>query len=185
MTQDEINKKAEGLDIDAQLSWLSRVRYFFQEAEDAPYLEAIHRSLKKIKIINESELTAAEVEKPKTRKRKHPEFADAYTTFVQFHSQIGARISTADEKALARIVAYLTEQSKQKNEAGALAAWKYILSNWTKLSPWLQKQIALTSIDKHILEILTTLRNGNSKSDASRKTETNLKARINQKRAGQ
>lgn len=84
-----------------------------------------------------------------------------YNSFILEKTGLGAKINTADGAAMKRIIAYLKKQVKDKGDVNAsvVDAWKYILTNWSKLSAFYQSQVKLVQIDSNFPNILTQLRN--------------------------
>jgi hypothetical protein len=84
-----------------------------------------------------------------------------YNSFILEKTGLGAKINTADGAAMKRIIAYLKQQVKEKDdvEASVVEAWRYVLSNWSKLSAFYQSQVKLVQIDSNFPNILTQLRN--------------------------
>lgn len=81
----------------------------------------------------------------------------AYTNWYSKRTNIKARTTSGDLKALKEIARYLTEVS-DGDQAKALASFNTLLANWHLLSEWMQKQVGLTSINKHLTEIIEQLR---------------------------
>ena len=102
-----------------------------------------------------------------------------YKEWHKAHTGRAARIQGQDGAALKLIAKYLRQEAKQQDEAGALDAWRYILANWGRLSDFIQRQVALTQMNKNLPEILTTLRHGGANKQADKRaTAENLAASI-------
>ena len=84
-----------------------------------------------------------------------------YNSFILEKTGLGAKINSTDGAAMKRIIAYLKQQVKDKGDVNAsvVDAWKYILTNWSKLSAFYQSQVKLAQIDSNFPNILTQLRN--------------------------
>lgn len=100
------------------------------------------------------------------------QFMGAYFAFFRkVNNGIEPNITAAQGKALKEIIKYLRRQSHSKDDAGALASWEFILSNWHKLTKFIQQQNSLTQIYKYINEIITQLKNGHYDKSATRDQE--------------
>lgn len=106
------------------------------------------------------------------------DFVKAYDDFCRSFSGVGAKMDGAQGAALKKIVAYLIRENKDKDEAGALLAWNYILNNWKNLTKFIQNQVSLTQINKNLPEILTQLRNGATKQAGSKAAVNAVRDRI-------
>lgn len=91
----------------------------------------------------------------------YKQFEEEYHAFCQ--RELGARgkMDGAQGKALNSIIDYLKEYCRAKDEAGALASWKYLLSHWHQVPPFLAAQKNLTAINKYLMEILEAIRKAN------------------------
>lgn len=155
-----------------QQAWLGRWAYFHQKDEEAQNaIEALKESLKRLE----------EIEKG-PQFEKYRDFIDVYFTWHKEHSGVDPRMTAAQGRALKEIITYLVSQSKTEDEDGALLAWEYILKNWSRLTKFLQNQVALTQINKNLTEILTQLRNGKDESASKKSKRDQLKSRIKQSR---
>jgi hypothetical protein len=109
-----------------------------------------------------------------------PSFQGFMDMYCQWHSHtvgVGARITARDGKALKAIMKYLRENSKRKDDQGAKQAWSFILTCWDRLSPFIQKQVALTQIEKNLPEIIATLKQYATRQDRNN-TSASIAARI-------
>lgn len=104
---------------------------------------------------------------PKDKLNHRPYLAE-YASFYERFVGVKPKVMSGDAAAMIRIAKYLIEVSNTSDEDGGLTAWIYILKNWTKLTPYLQKQTRITQIEKNINEIITQLRNGKSTSNNDR-----------------
>jgi hypothetical protein len=100
-------------------------------------------------------------------------FMDMYCKWHQQQVGVGARITPREGKALKLIISYLRENSKKKDDQGALDAWSFILLHWDKLSAFLQKQVSLSQINRNIPEIIA-----NIKQHATNQNRNNTSAQI-------
>lgn len=88
----------------------------------------------------------------------YKQFEAEYRAWHLQKKQLAARMDGGQGTALHAIIAYLKENSRTQDEAGALASWKYLLLHWDKLSEFLQRQTTLTAINKYLTEIIDTIR---------------------------
>lgn len=166
------------LTIDQQIAHIGKLQYWCKEADDQTALDAIKLTLKDYKRLIEEVAAEPAPEKP----NMFPAFVKAYDTFCRIKTKAGAKMDGANGKALKTIIQFLTQEALQKDEAGALEAWKYILLNWDKLTPFIQNQVSLLQINKNLPEILMQLRrNGKT---ASEQTANNVRESIRAGRAG-
>jgi len=88
----------------------------------------------------------------------YKQFEAEYRTFCQRETGLPARMDGAQGKALHAIIGYLRENSTAKDDTGALASWIYVLNNWRKVPDFLQRQTALTAINKYLTEIMQAIK---------------------------
>jgi len=106
--------------------------------------------------------------------------------YFEFHSAtagVGPRMDARQGKALKSIIAYLRSNSNRKDDEGAIQAWAFILKYWSSLSDFMQKQIALTSIERNISEIIMQLKQHATRNNRQN-TSAQLAARIANRRHG-
>jgi DNA-binding transcriptional MerR regulator len=113
---------------------------------------------------------------------QYQKFVDVYFEFCQSYINVDPVMDGRQGKAMREIIAYLINNCKAKDEAGALAAWLFILQKWENLTPYIRNQTTLAQIKKNLQEILTQLRNGNTKQEAGRRTSSAIRSRA--KRSG-
>ena len=92
-----------------------------------------------------------------------------YDKFCKDSFDAPAKINGAEGKALKQIIVYLKGLCKAKGDDSLEAiknSFKYILSNWGSLEPFLQKQIKLTQINSNLINIINQLKNGKSNSNS-------------------
>jgi hypothetical protein len=149
-----------------QIAWIGKFQYWFQGQEEHNALEQVKESLRRLGKLEESmrdtETQAQGDSKEETPKSQYKDFIAAYHSFCTTYIGVGPKLDGVQGKAMKQIIAYLVQESKGKDEDGALAAWSYILSNWGMLTEFLQKQTALVQINKNLQEILTQLRHAKS-----------------------
>lgn len=91
----------------------------------------------------------------------YKQFEAEYRAFCEREAGLPARMDGGQGRALNEIVAYLRANCQGRDDAGALASWKYVLGHWAKLTPFLQRQKALTALNKYLVEILELIRKAN------------------------
>jgi hypothetical protein len=99
-----------------------------------------------------------------------------YDDFCQREMGMGAKIDGLQGKSMKSIISYLETQVKKKqgeieesvlNEE-VIKAWTFILTQWSSISDFYKAQIRLNQINSNLPNILTQLKNANSKSRASK-----------------
>jgi len=140
--------------IEEQIAWIGKVQYWFQDREEADMLGEIKKSLKRLQKLEQ-----------RGGYEKYKDFIRVYDEFCKGFIGVGAKIDGVQGRAMKMIIKYLIQQSKDHSEEGALAAWEYILKNWTKLSDFIQTQTSLAQINKNLQEILTQLRHAGKKTN--------------------
>lgn len=172
--------------IDEQIAWIGSIQYWFQKNEGADNLQAVKESLRRLKKLEaeyaklESELDRAKMGEKKLE--LYHQFIDTYDQFCRAYIGAGAKLDGVQGKAMKSIIAYLTKESKDKSEEGALLAWKFILAHWAKLTKFIQNQTSLVQINKNLQEILTQLRRGKDKQAAQQNAISGTRQRIIERR---
>lgn len=94
-------------------------------------------------------------------------FKDEYKNFIQLITggEAQPRWDNYETQALARIIEYLKENSKEKNYESALQSWIYILKKWKTLDAFMQARIKVVEIDKDLVKIINYIKNGNNKTN--------------------
>jgi len=93
-----------------------------------------------------------------------------YNDFIKEKTGASAKIDGAQGNAMKSIIKYLLAQEKiSGNEEQALIGWKFILENFSKVEPFLQKQLKITEINSNIPNILNQIKNGIPKSGNAKK----------------
>lgn len=158
--------------LEEQIAWIGSIQYWFQDKPEASNLTHIKDSLRKLQKLEDI-----------SRQRKeqkvdvYADFIGAYDEFCKSFIGVGAKIDGAQGKAMKTIIKYLVQESKEGTTEGALNAWKYILSNWNRLSAFIRQQTALVQINKNLQEILTQLRHGHGKA-TGQTTANSIKQRV-------
>lgn len=131
---------------------------------------------------NEEELT----DKPSIDGQLYKQAIAAYDTFLREQIGTGLKMNAGQGKALKDILKYLEKESKDPSPAGVLASWEFILAKWNMQSEFIGKQVNLTQINKNLLEILSNIRNGNTKAKQQhrRSEKEQLKADLRKRREG-
>jgi hypothetical protein len=96
-----------------------------------------------------------------------PLMVEAYDEFCKQRMDMGAKMNPHQGKAMKSIILYLANQIKNKRgeipeeqlKTEILAAWNYILGNWSKINGYFAEQIKLSQIDSNLPNLLVQLRN--------------------------
>ncbi|MEB3041626.1 hypothetical protein [Capnocytophaga gingivalis] len=88
-------------------------------------------------------------------------FLDEWFAFYNRLFGVAPKFTGADGKALKQIIAYLTGNSADEEEA--LATWQYLLQNWQKLDEFHQRNTDLKYINSQLNKILQNAKRNNSK----------------------
>lgn len=186
------------MNLPEQIAWLSAQAYWHQ---DEPVIEEVRQSLKLLRTLLD-ELPVTDIEQLKEayalyqkrgsgaeaalkqpsgevmKYKKYQSFVDLYFTFCKSYIGVEPRMDARQGKAMNLIIEYLVSNSKKKTEDGALAAWEFILKNWLSLTPYIRNQTTCAQVLKNIQEILTQLRNGNTKQDRAAKATSSIRERF-------
>jgi hypothetical protein len=154
------------------------------------YLQNDHYPPGKQKVINEVievleladkfNLIPAEID-PST----YQEFVKSYYAFRKERGNT-PRLTPAAGKALKDIIRYLLQVEKIGGDPQkALEGWNYILKHWNYLNEFLQSQVGLTQINKHLEEIIDKLTHAEStKKRASTNAKSELEKHLKQRKRG-
>lgn len=88
-------------------------------------------------------------------------FLDEWFAFYNRLFGVAPKFTGADGKALKQIIAYLTGNSADEEEA--LATWQYLLQNWGQLDEFHQRNTDLKYINSQLNKILQNAKRNNSK----------------------
>ena len=88
-------------------------------------------------------------------------FLDEWFAFYNRLFGVAPKYTGADGKALKQIIAYLTGNSADEEEA--LATWLYLLQHWQQLDEFHQRNTDLKYINSQLNKILQNAKRGNSK----------------------
>lgn len=173
------------MNIDQQLDFIGKFQSWCHEDADREALAAIRLALEDYRRIMDLSngdpslffsLPAPVPVALAEETSRYQSFIKRYDTFCRWVSGAGAKMDGVQGKAMKAIIKYLIKESKASDEQGALDAWDYVLTNWAKLSPFIQTQISLVQINKNLAEILMQLRkNGKT---ASEQTAASVRASI-------
>tara|TARA_R110000744_G_scaffold106225_1_gene202436 strand:+ start:1855 stop:2631 length:777 start_codon:yes stop_codon:yes gene_type:complete len=108
--------------------------------------------------------------KPKDNNPYYTELLFVYDKFCKETFDAPAKINGMEGKALKQIISYLKGLCKVKGDDSLEAvknAFSYILSNWSSLEPFLQKQIKLSQINSNLANIINQLKNGTERKSNS------------------
>jgi hypothetical protein len=124
-------------------------------------------------------------DKPSVDGQLYKQAIAAYDTFLREQIGTGLKMNAGQGKAMKDILKYLEKESKDPSPSGVLASWEFILAKWTMQSEFIGKQVNLTQINKNLLEILSSIRNGNTKAKQqhNRREKEQLKADIRKRRS--
>jgi hypothetical protein len=95
-----------------------------------------------------------------------------YDLFCISYTGMGAKMDAMQGNSMKQIIKYLSSQviNKKGGNIGdailmqeIIAAWKFILANWSVLDTYYSKQIKLNQINSNLPNILTQLRNNKQK----------------------
>lgn len=109
--------------------------------------------------------------------------------FSAFRKALGVPVmgfNGHDGKAIKAMKEYLLELTNQDEER-ALRGFEFVLNNWKKLTPFQQRMIKPSDMNKYLPEMILTLNpNGPtaSKADRDRTQRANLRADIRARRQG-
>tara|TARA_R100001244_G_scaffold26657_2_gene26603 strand:- start:223 stop:879 length:657 start_codon:yes stop_codon:yes gene_type:complete len=93
----------------------------------------------------------------------YKEMINIYDLFCRSKFDAPAKINGSEGKAMKSIIVYLKALCKSKGDDSdqqIIKSWRFILSGWDKLEPFLQKQIKLTQINSNLTNIINQLKNG-------------------------
>lgn len=176
------------IDIDEQIAFLGKYAFWhnakFRESDDRDAWDAIARSLRKLKALEEN----WEEVQPPSKKKKPRKQSEMFKKFVKEYHEFCKRMvgecvfTKMDEVCMHHIIQRLTKASKEGTEEGAFLAWQYILACWGDLSVFIQNQIQVSNIEKNLLEILMQLRNGANKQAVQKKKSSRLRDNIRSRR---
>lgn len=178
------------MDIKEQIAAIGAIGYFHQK-EMGDALMPIRASLRVLDVMAEAGLPVEQPELIITAwqnaqnsagaEAKHvrfQEFIHLYSEWFLTHVGVSPRIDSRAGKAMNQLIDYLIRNCKAQNEDGAFAALTFILEHWGKLSPFIAKQTSVYQINKNIEEILTQLRNGNTKQERNASATASVRDRI-------
>jgi hypothetical protein len=120
------------------------------------YMSALVTALQKLAAFEKAETKRAAKQKELGGQK---EYTDAYFVFYEKRIGVKPKFGAADGKAIKEIKIYLESAVSEP-----LLAWQYILSNWSKLTPFIANQCTALGINKNINEIMSQLKNGTTKS---------------------
>ncbi len=140
--------------VEALLRNLDAVLEAVNFGDDAPAFVALQAALRQPLA---GPASAVPVPTPEAR-TLYKQFEEAYRVWCRTTTGLAARLDGGQGLALKAIIGYLREHSREQTDAGALASWQYLLANWGHVPPFLQRQTALTAINKYLTEIMTAIR---------------------------
>jgi len=128
------------------------------------------KSIKNKKSVYLTTLTIAKANFGNAEAQKnYDKFESRYKEFILKQSQgsATAKMDSYEKRALRSIINYLFENSVTNNYEGAFKSFDYILNKWSNLDQFMQGRIKCQEIDKDIVKIISTLKNGNNKNNPS------------------
>lgn len=87
-------------------------------------------------------------------------FIEVYDLFIKSKTGFPAKIDEVQGASMKKLIQYLSNASKEKNEEGGLKTWQYILNNWGSIEDFYQSKLKLTEINSNIVNILAQIKNG-------------------------
>ena len=147
------------------------------EQTPEPHSKAIREAIKHLS-------KAARKQQPKyppLQEQIYQPCIDLYYTWHEAAVGLAPRMNAREGAAMKKIISYLRENSKTKDDAGALAAWEFILRHWPHLSQFLQRQTTLVQIEKNLTEIIATIKQYATRQDRNN-TSASIAARIARRR---
>ena len=99
----------------------------------------------------------------------YKQFEAAYHEFHEAQTGLLGKMDGGQGKALNDIINYLLANSRTRDAAGALKSWTFLLKHWHQVAPFLQKQKALTAINKYLVELLEDVRKANQQKVVDKK----------------
>lgn len=154
-----------------QIAWIGAWMYQNQSSELAKVLEHVRRSLFRLEKYDEANPGAETMDDAESRSVDHRPYLGEYSKWYTSYIGVKPKIMSGDGAAAKRIAKYLVEVSVTQDEEGGLLSWKFILTKWKRLTPFIQKQTRLSQIEKNLPEIITQLKNGNKPDAAASERE--------------
>jgi hypothetical protein len=122
---------------------------------------------------NKKEDKKEKEKKPRETKSTVPNqlFLDVYNDFLKSRTGTTEQFSVQGRTALQKIILYLREQVKNSHpnldgdelNKQNIQAWKYVLHNYEKWDSFHQKQLKLEQINSNLINIISSIKNGNTK----------------------
>lgn len=113
-------------------------------------------------------VTSDAFDQPPPPKDIYQKALDHYIDWYFQRHNFRFKMTPASGKGLKAILAYLKQESKTKDDNGALLSFQFILNEFGRLPKWYQTDcVSLLMIEKKINEILIHLRNGTTNKAAS------------------
>jgi hypothetical protein len=92
----------------------------------------------------------------------YPNCMAIYDAFIRKHTGVGANITSATGAAMKKIIKFLKEQVKNKEDLNHEVpfSFKLILDNYEKWLPFHRQQLNLNQIESNLINIITAIKNG-------------------------
>jgi hypothetical protein len=160
-----------------------RIRQWRESHEDTKNVTHYER------VSNTPKVKLSKVNKSKVNKSKgnddaiaSPLYKDCiaiYNNFIKEKTGAGAKIDGMQGNAMKEIINFILKQEKVNgSDEQALIAWKFILENFSRVEPFLQKQLKLNQINSNITNILDQIKNGTGKQFTGKKSPAELAAEV-------
>jgi len=88
---------------------------------------------------------------------------EVYNQFMIQRTGLPGKFDGQEGKGMVAIVAYLASVSIEKTDQGTINSWRHILSLIEKWDPYHKNQLKLSQINSNLINIINSIKNGNSK----------------------
>lgn len=123
-----------------------------------------------------------------TREKKtdsiHNKCIEVYSDFIKNRTGVGPKIGGSGGKAMKTIIEYLSAQIRSSHpeydteriNLETVSAWNWVLSKFSKWSPFHQEQIKLEQINSNLINIIANIKNPtNARKSAHEQSTDNLR----------
>ena len=90
---------------------------------------------------------------------------------------MGAKMNGQEGKAMKSIIAYLVNETREKN-GDVCGAWRFILEQWDRLETFLQKQIKLSQINSNLINIIKQIKIGQNNRPTKQELDEEIRRRL-------
>ncbi len=136
-------------------------------------------------IVNEDEKeTKKEIAVSKKTDSIHNKCIEVYSDFIKNRTGVGPKIGGSGGKAMKTIIEYLSAQIRSSHpeydteriNLETVSAWNWVLSKFSKWSPFHQEQIKLEQINSNLINIIANIKNPtNARKSAHEQSTDNLR----------